>query len=242
MKLSRLMLFVAMLAAISACAADDDSVPFDGGNDAADVVDTVEEVGDPDVTEAIEDVPTEETGPEFPPLTEEEIALITSGDTSTRMDLVTNETPEGDAFLHEVSLPVDPNDPLVAHLIARMRRTLAASFGGVGIAAPQVGVHRRIFLAQRTDESGSPIRAFINPTIVEYSPETRSEGEGCLSIPGGSGNVERSLIVVVDYVRGDLVPFVGESIGSLTDTNVAYAARIVQHEYDHLEGILFIER
>jgi peptide deformylase len=175
------------------------------------------------------------------PLSTEEIDLILSGGADTPMDIVTNETPEGDAFLHEVSVDVDPTDPTVQQLIARMRRTLAASAGGVGLAAPQVGIHRRIFLAQRTDQAGMPVQAFLNPLIVEVSPETRAAAEGCLSVPGANPSVTRSLWITIDYDGEDAVPVIGETIGSITAALAAYAARIVQHEYDHLEGVLIID-
>ena len=154
---------------------------------------------------------------------------------------MTNDTPDGDAFLHEPSDCVDPLDPAVAHLVARMRRTLAATSGGVGLAAPQVGLHRRIFLAQRTDQTGRPVQAFLNPLIVEYSTDTASQMEGCLSVPGANPLVVRSLSVVIDYDLEDAWHVEAEIIGGARFTQAAYAARIVQHEYDHLEGTLIVD-
>jgi len=237
----RILLIAALLIPTGAC--DDGSDPglWDdadaGSGDAADSEPSDSSLED-GASEAETDAVGDTTG--AAPLTPEESELILSGDADTRMDIVTTGTPEGDAFLHEVSIEVDPTDPTVRHLVSRMRRTLAASFGGVGIAAPQVGVHRRIFLAQRTDQISTPVQAFFNPIIVEYSPETASQTEGCLSIPGASPRVTRSQWVTIDYDLGDGSPF-GETIGSTTDTNAAYAARIVQHEYDHLDGILMTD-
>jgi peptide deformylase len=180
----------------------------------------------------------DEAAPGIPPLSAAEVDLILAAAEDVAMDIVTVETPEGDAFLHEPSLPVDPTDPVVRHLIARMRRTLAASFGGVGLAAPQVGIHRRIFLAQRTDQAGRPVQAFLNPWILEYSAETGAMMEGCLSVPDATPIVTRSLTVVVEYDGEDAAHVPEETIGGPRATQAAYAARIVQHEYDHLDGIL----
>ena len=250
MGLRRLLLCVAPLL-FGGCAPDDPE--WNPGNDAAAESDLpeaeleVDAGADADVpaeadAEAGVDIEEEADGAEGPPpLTSEETDLILSGGADTPMDIVTNETPEGDAFLHEPSVEVDPLDPTVQQLIARMRVTLAAEAGGVGLAAPQVGVHRRIFLAQRTDQAGNPVQAFLNPWIIEYSPETRAASEGCLSVPGANPSVVRSLWVTIDYVGEDAVPVVGETIGSTTAPLVAYAARIVQHEYDHLDGILIVD-
>jgi peptide deformylase len=243
MRFHRLLLCAALLLA-GGCLDADDSGPdarIDAEADATDLPE-VELEGDVGADADADADAVEEDGPAGPPpLTPEEIDLILSGGADTAMDIVTNETPEGDAFLHEVSEEVDPTDPTVQQLLLRMRVTLAASAGGVGLAAPQVGVHRRIFLAQRTDQTGMPVQAFLNPLIVEYSPETRAAGEGCLSVPGANPSVTRSLWITIDYDGEDAVPVVGETIGSLTAPLATYAARIVQHEYDHLDGVLIVD-
>ena len=238
MRFRYVMLLAALLLA-GGCLDATDSPP-DGAVDGAADVGLPESAGDGSVEVGPDG--EEDVGPETPaPLTADEIALILSGSADTAMDIVTNETPEGDAFLHEPSVPVDPTDPVVQQLIARMRLTLAAASGGVGLSAVQVGVHRRIFLAQRTDQTGHPVQAFLNPLIVEYSPETRAAAEGCLSVPGASPSVTRSLWITIDYDGEDAVPIVGETIGSTTGPLVIYAARIVQHEYDHLQGRLIVD-
>ncbi|MBI5500929.1 MAG: peptide deformylase [Deltaproteobacteria bacterium] len=237
-------LAVASFAACDSAGVDDSDAPMDFA-EASDGVDAPADAEETDAgppeDAAEEDVAGEEASPACSPLTVDELALVLSGDPDTAMDIVTNESPETDAFLHEVSDCVDPLDPDIVHLVARMRRTLAASWGGVGLAAPQVGLHRRIFLAQRTDQPGRPVQAFLNPTIVEYSADTASQMEGCLSVPGASPVVLRSLSVVLDYDGEDGWPVVGEAIGGARGTQAAYAARIVQHEYDHLEGILIVD-
>ena len=240
-----------LLLAFGACAADDDAA------DVADVADAAVDLGadvvedvpleTPDDDAGADEVPAEadaavdEGSTGCPPLTTEEVDFILEAAANWPMEIVTNDNLEGDVFLHQVSDCVDPLDPTVVHLVARMRRTLARSFGGVGLAAPQVGVHRRIFLAQRTDQDGRPVQAFLNPWIVEYSAETTAMTEGCLSVPGESPSVERSLEIAIDYDREDGSPVVAERIGGAAGTQAAYAARIVQHEYDHLEGILIVD-
>jgi peptide deformylase len=175
-------------------------------------------------------------------LTSEEKLLIEEGDGATAMELVTNATDEGNAFLHQLACPVDPAEPSVKLLLERMRTTLAATGSGVGLAAPQVGISRRLFLAERAELAGSPVQAFINPTITAYSPETASAMEGCLSVPIGQPKVTRSKWVTVDYVSEDGTAVTGETIGSLTSAVAAFSARIVQHEYDHLQGILIVDK
>jgi peptide deformylase len=244
-QLASMALLLTLLLALGGCASDDDSTdsydtPWDPG---ADVVEDVPEETPVDVVDVpVEaDATVDEGSTGCPPLTVEEVDFILAAAADQPLPIVKNDNLEGDIFLHQVSDCVDPLDPTVVHLISRMRRTLARSFGGVGLAAPQVGVHRRIFLAQRTDQAGRPVQAFINPWIVEYSAETASASEGCLSVPGASPNVERSLEVVVDHDLEDGSFVAAERIGGAALSEAAYAARIVQHEYDHLEGILIVD-
>jgi peptide deformylase len=99
---------------------------------------------------------------------------------------------------------------------------------GVGLAAPQVGVSLRIIVM----DDGKP-RVMINPKIVYKSEEKVVAEEGCLSVPEIFENVERSKEVIVRYKD--------ESGVEREEKFVDYSARIVQHEYDHLDGILFID-
>lgn len=151
-----------------------------------------------------------------------------------RMQMVKNDVAAGDVFLRARSLPVRPGDPVVGHLIARMRATLKDE-GGVGIAAPQVGVSRRVVLVQRLDlQPENPVRAYVNPEILEYSEETVVDWEGCLSIPAGFGRVRRAESIMVAYDA--------ENGARTTESVSGFTARIFQHEIDHLDGILFIDR
>lgn len=121
--------------------------------------------------------------------------------------------------------------------LADMHATLAES-GGVGLAAPQVFDSRRVFLAAVLPpaEHGSPagVEAFVNPRFVEMSDERVNGWEGCLSFSELVVKVPRSKQVVLDYLDGK---------GQAKRIELSgWLARIVQHEFDHLEGILTIDR
>jgi len=104
---------------------------------------------------------------------------------------------------------------------------------GVGLAAPQVGISHRIIIVDPHDDETQPF-ALINPEILEASKETEKSEEGCLSIPGLRDMVVRSARVRVRGLtpEGEAREFDAEGI----------VARIVQHEVDHLDGVLFIDR
>jgi len=94
--------------------------------------------------------------------------------------LVKNDNPAGDGFLRTPSRPVRVDDPALGHLIERMLASVQA-VDGVGIAAPQVGVNRRLILVQRLDrEPQKPFVAYLNPRIEKLSEETVVDWEGCL--------------------------------------------------------------
>lgn len=104
---------------------------------------------------------------------------------------------------------------------------------GVGIAAPQVGVLRRVVAVQRFDKEGEPFEFFLNPQIVDRSSTTQFGGEGCLSVPNLSGNVERAEWIVLRYRD--------EAWREHQETIKGFTAVIFQHEVDHLDGRLFID-
>jgi peptide deformylase len=146
----------------------------------------------------------------------------------------------GQPVLREPARPLDPQEiatPAVQQLIDDMLATLAAA-GGVGLAAPQVFVGERLFLAAvlpGADEEGPPdVEVFVNPRIVGVSVEKAAAWEGCLSFPELLVLVERPLAVRVEYVSRQGEPRTLELQG--------FAARVVQHETDHLNGILTIDR
>ena len=102
---------------------------------------------------------------------------------------------------------------------------------GVGLAATQVGVLRRLFVFE-PDEDGP--RAIVNPVIVERGEETSTDDEGCLSLQGVRVPVERSTRIVLEGKDPN-----GEDVRIELDE---YGSRIVQHELDHLDGVLIIDR
>lgn len=105
---------------------------------------------------------------------------------------------------------------------------------GVGIAAPQVGVGRRVIAVQRYDKAGEPFEFFINPEILQYGDSSAVGMEGCLSVPVVYGKVLRPQSVRLRYRD--------EDYRLRTETVSGFTAVILQHEVDHLNGILFIDR
>ncbi len=103
---------------------------------------------------------------------------------------------------------------------------------GVGLAAPQVGVSKRLFVMDAGDSEAGP-RAVVNPVVIERSGSERAD-EGCLSLPGLFGAVDRSVHIVVEGKDLDGEPIRIEASDLL--------ARCIQHEIDHVDGILFIDR
>lgn len=105
---------------------------------------------------------------------------------------------------------------------------------GVGIAGPQVGISRRIVAVQRFDKDGEPFEVYPNIRITGHRGEKKVGPEGCLSIPGKRGNVERYQDIDIAYT----------SIKTLRDTTESingFTAVIFQHECDHLDGILYTD-
>jgi peptide deformylase len=135
-----------------------------------------------------------------------------------------------DAALKMKARPVDEFDDELRSLVERMK-ALMVDARGIGLAATQVGVLRRVFVFQVDEEH---VAAVCNPEIVERSDETEVADEGCLSIQGVTVPVERSLRVTIEGKdeNGDAVQY------ELDD----YEARCVQHEADHLDGVLMLDR
>ena len=104
---------------------------------------------------------------------------------------------------------------------------------GVGIAAPQVGILRRLVAVQRFDKEGKPFEFFINPEIVDKDSVLVAGGEGCLSVPEIYEDVERSQRITLRYYDADFVQH--------EEVIEGFTAVIFQHEIDHLDGHLFID-
>ena len=120
-------------------------------------------------------------------------------------------------------------------LLAKMLRTLTdPSQDGIGIAAPQVGINRRIVLVQRFDKAGEPIEAYLNIKIDSLLGEPAPGPEGCLSVPPYRGIVRRHPRIQIHYLTPDGTPCSEQVEG--------YTAIVFQHECDHLDGILYTDR
>ncbi|HEY6810529.1 MAG TPA: peptide deformylase [Propionibacteriaceae bacterium] len=141
-------------------------------------------------------------------------------------------------LLSASGLPVDPADPIVVQLCADLVATMRVSPGCVGLAAPQVGVSVQAFCV---DVSAHPktrtthgLIVLVNAEIVEASRNEKGR-EGCLSVPDLTGEVKRATRVTV----AGLLPLSGERVLLTTD---AFEARALQHEIDHCDGLLFLDR
>ncbi len=152
----------------------------------------------------------------------------------------------GDPILRKVGVDITANYPNLKELIANMFETMEASHG-VGLAAPQIGLSIRLFVIDASpfadDDELSPKeqdflknfrKTFINAQIIEESGEKWNFNEGCLSIPGVREDVSRHKQLTIKYLDENFVP------QELTVDGLA--ARIIQHEYDHIEGILFTDK
>jgi peptide deformylase len=136
-----------------------------------------------------------------------------------------------DPLLRRKAAAVPEVNDEVRALIADMFETMRAA-EGIGLAAPQIGVGVRIFVMDVGDEAVGP-RAFVNPRIVQRSGRIASE-EGCLSLPGLSAEVERAARIVVEGLDEMGTPQRLEA--------VELVSRCIQHEVDHLDGLLFLDR
>jgi len=134
-----------------------------------------------------------------------------------------------DPILRQRCQEVEGIDNEVLKLISEMEKIITEA-DGAGLAAPQVGVPRRIIIIQTEDGP----QAFINPKIISKSKEVETVEEGCLSFPGIRLNIKRAKGVLIEALDMDGKAIQIEAKG--------IKARIFQHEIDHLDGILFIDR
>jgi len=146
----------------------------------------------------------------------------------------------GTSILREKTKPITQEYPNLKQVIENMYETMYKA-NGVGLAAPQVGLDIQIFItdgAPMEDKQSDPKlkdfkKVFINPEILEERGEKWGYEEGCLSIPGLRDTVYRHSIVKVKYLDENFTEYIEEFDG--------LRARIIQHEYDHLQGILFTD-
>lgn len=176
-----------------------------------------------------------QTEQQYVPLSKKEKALINSGAEQEMFRVIQTTEPEELKILKSVSADIDPKDPLINLLAARMYQSVMNPKNrGVGIAAPQIGLNRNVIWVMRFDKDGEPFELMINPKIIWKSELLRKGKEGCLSIPDIYDDVFRHYTIRIQYYDRDNV-FHDEIIEGFT-------AVILQHETDHLFGILFTDR
>ena len=170
----------------------------------------------------------------------EELALLHGTDSIMRVltimdpaDCLILRTPSCD--LSNQALLSEDYATLCSLMVATVTHPLQ---DGVGIAGPQVGLNRRIVAVQRFDKEGEPFEVYPNIRIVWASDSKELGGEGCLSVPDRRGEVLRSSEIVIehDVIKDD------NSVETVRDTISGFTAVIFQHEVDHLDGILYIDR
>jgi len=177
-------------------------------------------------------------------MTKEEIVLINNGDRDTPYKVLLTTNKEDSLFLRRKSKDFDiesiKGNKDLQLFITRLALTMEIE-SGVGIAAPQVGLGRNIFLFTRIDKEDFPVQVAINPKIVGHSEEIVCfEGDGCLSIPNTSGNTNRYAWIDVEYYNenGELIKERLSGYSRQSD----FTGVVFQHEYDHLQGVLFIDK
>ncbi|HCR75896.1 MULTISPECIES: peptide deformylase [Chryseobacterium] len=150
----------------------------------------------------------------------------------------------GDPVLRKVGKDIDKDYPELQELIGNMFETMYSA-NGIGLAAPQIGLDIRLFVIDVSplaededyedikDELAEFKKVFINARILEESGEEWKFNEGCLSIPDVREDVKRKGTIVIEYYDENFVKH--------TETFSDIRARVIQHEYDHIEGILFTD-
>ena len=145
----------------------------------------------------------------------------------------------GQPVLRKPTEDITPESLDLKQLLSDMWETLAVA-EGCGLAAPQIGKAIRLFIVDGTElaedypECQDFKKVFINPEIIEESEDDATFSEGCLSLPGISENVIRPASITIRYMD--------ENFTEHTEAYEGFAARIIQHEYDHLEGHVFTDR
>lgn len=163
---------------------------------------------------------------------------IINGGEGEIMRVLTTADRDDSLTLRRISAPLDEKAVASDDFAVLRRRMLATVRNpqneGVGIAAPQVGVSRRLIAVQRFDKAGEPFEFYINPEILSVSGEAEEGPEGCLSVDGVRGSVARPRRIELRYRN--------ERFVDTTETVEGFTAVIFQHETDHLDGVLFIDR
>jgi peptide deformylase len=173
---------------------------------------------------------------------EQEEILIMNGDTASAMRVLMIDNLQDSLFLRKTAeeiTGVGRTAVALRQLVARLKVTMDKE-GGIGIAAPQVGISKRIFLFTRVSDSNAPVQTVINPRILSHSEETFNfERDGCLSVPNLRGTSVRYVWIDVEYTILDGTVKRERLYG---DQRPNFDGVIFQHEFDHLNGILFFDR
>lgn len=167
-------------------------------------------------------------------LSSNELSIINQGDVNSALPIYQTTNENQHKTLLSLSNEIDPVDPNATTLVKRMKESLLSTDGGVGIAAPQVGINRKTIWVQRFDKEGNPLEYFINPVIVWRSELQNLGPEGDLSIPEFRDQFYRSKVIQLEYV--DLK---GQKYSEIVE---GFTAVIFQHEIDHLFGILISDK
>lgn len=195
--------------------------------------------------------------------TDEELSLINGADSIMRV--LTIEDSLDNAVLRSISTDMSAealSSPEYERLVRLMVATVThPSQDGVGIAGPQVGLNRRVVAVQRFDKPGEPFEVYPNIRIVSMSDSLAYGPEGCLSVPGRRGEVLRSQEIVIEYADIERLNEADDRdhgrqhreglrrrksspapLPVCRDTVKGFTAVIFQHECDHLDGVLYIDR
>lgn len=172
----------------------------------------------------------------------EEVELIAASDDVMRV--LTIAEPCDSLVLRDTSLMFSAK-ALLSEDYARLCSLMVAtvthpSQDGVGIAGPQVGLNRRVVAVQRFDKEGEPFEVYPNIRIIWKADSLAYGPEGCLSVPDRREEVARSQEIIIEYA--DVSALKGSDIPMVRDTIKGFTAVIFQHETDHLDGILYIDR
>ena len=179
----------------------------------------------------------------------EELEIVDAADSIMRV--LTIECPQDSEILRAASRNFS-TEALLSDEFARLSELMVAtvthpSQDGVGIAGPQVGLNRRVVAVQRFDKDGEPFEVYPNINIVWKSDSLELGPEGCLSVPDRREDIARSTEIIIEYIAvpGPYSPSGQDANSTLTsvrDTISGFTAVIFQHEVDHLDGILYIDR
>ena len=166
--------------------------------------------------------------------TKSEISRITEGTIDSALPIFQTSDSLQHRVLLDQSIDAKPKDQYTKILVNRMKLALISTGSGVGIAAPQVGINRNIICAKRFDKDGKPLEYFINPKILWRSEVLNFGPEGDLSIEVFRGYFYRSQVIQLEYF--DL------NGKKHTEIVEGFTAVILQHEIDHLSGILISDK